>query len=320
MPMPRKFLVVPRLPHAGLGNMLLVWARAVVFAELNQLPIRQPNWQLPHIGPWLRRERCKRYYGSFFTSHHYKSGLRSFAGGVAYQKYFHHNPLIEKIDLNTAQYAMNGKHSFVFDEMPPWQDYFQDLKQYQSLIKQKFFADIRPQLLKQILSRPRPAIALHIRRGDYGSPEGVNDFATQRIVYTPLEWYVSTLSSLRQTLGYDIPATIFSDGRADELGDILRLPNVNLSPEASALSDLITMSRSKLLVASCHSSFSGWASYLSQSPTLWDSNRASLYEAILPDPIGLEIYNGGFDPLDPSIPSLLRQNLDQIFLNRVCSC
>jgi hypothetical protein len=32
------------LPFAGLGNMLLVWARAAIFAELNHLPMVAPMW------------------------------------------------------------------------------------------------------------------------------------------------------------------------------------------------------------------------------------------------------------------------------------
>lgn len=57
-----KFLVYSRLPKAGLGNMLLIWSRAVLFADINHLPVVAPDWSKFVIEPYLRGERDKRYY------------------------------------------------------------------------------------------------------------------------------------------------------------------------------------------------------------------------------------------------------------------
>jgi hypothetical protein len=306
-----KFVVSTSLPHAGLGNMLLVWARAVVFAELNSLPLIAPNWQSIHIGPWLRKERCKRYYGSFFSAEKYQNRWIFAISGIINEVPITYNPPIEKINLETIGVV---SQVFLFDKMPPWDDYFKDLKEHHALVKEKLYGDIHKDLLNQILQKPSPEIGIHIRRGDYQSPQIGDDFAVRRYVFTPLDWYVSTLKLIRKCAGYDIPVTVFSDGYAEELRDILVLPNVSISPETSAIFDMITMSRSKILIASAHSSFSAWASYLCQCPTIWYSDRAKLYKPIFTNEVKEKIFEGGIDPCaDNPIPELLKENISQLF-------
>jgi hypothetical protein len=232
------YIVNADLPFAGLGNMLLVWARAITFAELNELPMVAPMWNGVHIGPWLRKERCKRYYGNFFSTRHYHSLWQYLLGKSLKRNTFHPNPPIAKLDLAGDEFAENNRHVFLFDQMPPWNDYFQDLKEHHSIVKKNLYRDIHQDLLAQILQTPAPHIGIHIRRGDYQPPQEGDDFIRRRAVYTKLEWYVDTLKSIRQEVGEDIPATVFSDGYPAELADILALPNVVLSTETSALSDV----------------------------------------------------------------------------------
>lgn len=303
-------VVNANLPFAGLGNMLLVWARAVTFAELNQLPMVAPLWSSIHIGPWLRRERCKRYYGNFFSTRHYTPRWQYLISKRFKKSSVYSNPAVAKLARAGNELARAGQSVFLFDQMPPWNDYFQDLKDYQDIVKEKLYRDIHQNLLTEILQKPAPKIGIHIRRGDYQQPQEDDDFAVKRCVYTKLEWYVDVLMAIRAEIGEDIPATVFSDGYPEELQDILLLPNVTLSAETSALSDLITMSRSRLLIASAHSSFSAWASYLGQCPTIWQPERYHLYEPIFTKELKERVYEGGFDPRSTAgMPELLRQNL-----------
>jgi hypothetical protein len=305
-----KYIVNTNLPHAGLGNMLLVWARSVAFAELNSLPMVAPMWNSLHIGPWLRKERCKRYYGSFFSTSHYENRWKFIASNIFRNATVHSNPPIVKLDLNCTEFSQSDRNVFLFDRMPPWNDYFQDLKDYQTIVKNRLYGDIHQDLLGQILQKPAPEIGIHIRRSDYQAPKDGDDFTVNRIVYTKLDWYINVLKSVREQAGENVPATIFSDGYPEELADILRLPNVSLSTETSALSDLITMSRSSLLIGSSHSSFSAWSSYLGQCPTIWNSNRAHLYEPIFPVELKEKVYEGGFDPLSEArTPEILKENI-----------
>lgn len=308
-----KFIVDTNLPYAGLGNMLLVWARAAVFAELNSLPMLAPMWQSFHVGPWLRQERCKRYYGQFFSSKHYASRWQWLLAKNSTGRTVYHNPVIAKVNLSDTEFVLGQQHAFIFDKMPPWNDYFQDLKIHQPLVKKKLYDDVRPKLLAEILSKPAPEIGLHIRRGDYAKPNSQDDFKTNRCVYTPLDWYIKVLKKIRQKIGTDTPAVVFSDGYPEELSDILSMPNVKISPETSALSDMITMSRSKILVGSSHSSFSAWASYLGQCPTIWHSDRHHLYEPIFTPDLKKYVFEGSLDPFtDGKLPTLLCENLAQL--------
>ena len=171
------FVVATRLPRAGLGNMLLVWARAVIFSELNSLPMLAPNWKTFYPGAWLRGERVKRYYGSYFSDINYRSRLAYNINSLLSPKYIHSNPNISTLDLTSSEFESSGQHTFLFDRMPPWNDYFKDLKNYQPLIKKKLYDDIHQPLLDKILARPSPQIGIHIRRGDYQQPQTGEDFA-----------------------------------------------------------------------------------------------------------------------------------------------
>jgi len=135
--MPPTNVVSMKLPHAGLGNMLLVWARATTFATLNEMPVVNPVWGSPHIGPWLRGERCKRFYGSLFSSKVYQSRAKHNLNSLLHRFQVQKNPEIKKLDLGLSSNQLPQYQKFLFDKMPPWNDYFKDLKEHQPIIKEQ---------------------------------------------------------------------------------------------------------------------------------------------------------------------------------------
>jgi hypothetical protein len=311
--MTQNFIVDPQLPSAGLGNMLLVWAKAVLFAEINSLPVLAPKWMRIYPGSLLRGEKL-RYYGSYFSDSHYRSRLVHGTRNVLSPKQVHLNLPVCKLDLTSEKFDTAYQHMFVFDQTPSWNDYFQDLRDYQTIVKQKLYADIYPHLLIKILALPAPQIGVHIRRGDYAPPKSGDNFAAGVNVYTPIEWYVDVIRSIRKEVGRDVSCTIFSDAYPEELPEIMALPNISISSKTSALSDMITMSRSQILIGSANSSFSAWASYLGQCPTLWTATRAKFYKPIFTAETQKYIYEGGFDPQEELIPTLLKQNINKLGL------
>jgi hypothetical protein len=68
--------VVALLPNVGLANKLFVWAKAEVFAMLNDMPNDTMGWTWPKIGPTLCGERSLRMYGRYIRS-------RKGAGSIA---------------------------------------------------------------------------------------------------------------------------------------------------------------------------------------------------------------------------------------------
>ncbi len=305
-----QFLVYPQLPKAGLGNMLLVWARAVLFADMNNLPVVAPAWGKLLIGPYLRGERDKRTYGNLFYTKNYVSKFHYFIA-MFKKKYLHYNSALSKIELSNLEPREVDLHLFIFNELPHWSDYFVDLKEHQSIIKQRLLSSIRPSVLAEIYNRRVPQIGIHIRMSDFRVLKPDEDFTKLGHVRTPLSWFIKVVDAIRGIVGYDVPATIFSDGHAHELCELLRLKSVSLAPTASALSDMLTLSRSKLLIASSGSTFSSWASYLGQCPTIW--HPAHFHAGVFSYVLSKSVFEGGFDPESMAVPDLLIHNTKVAF-------
>lgn len=307
------FLVYPKLPKAGLGNMLLVWAKSVLFAHINSLPIVAPNWGQVKLGPFLRGERDKRYYGNFFCNKDSVSQFKYFAAKLK-KHHVYHNPAISKLELSNLEAQGLDSYLFIFNEVPHWSDYFIDIKEHQPLIKKKLFSILRPSVFKTISTLPAPDIGIHVRMSDFKVLKPGEDFAKLGNTRTPISWYIRVISTIREIAGYDVPVTLVSDGHDNELEELLKLSQVSRSPSASALSDMLTLSRSKLLITSSGSTFSSWASYLGQCPTIW--HPAHFHAGVFSYDISRTVFEGGFDPESMTVPDLLIHNIKEIFLSK----
>ncbi|MAZ00827.1 MAG: hypothetical protein CMP58_01375 [Flavobacteriales bacterium] len=104
--------------------------------------------------------------------------------------------------------------------------------------------------------------------GDFKSVENENKIRegawNMRI---SLKWYKSIIEKI-VNINKDINVYIFSDATNKELKEILDVYNVKRCYFGSAISDLLALSRGKVLVASA-STFSMWASFLGQNHTIW---------------------------------------------------
>jgi hypothetical protein len=87
-------------------------------------------------------------------------------------------------------------------------------------------------------------------------------------VQLPLEWYGAVLQDLRRALGFQAQAFVFSDGREEELADLLALPKITLRRGGQAITDMLMLARARCMIAS-GSTFSMWASFLGQVPCVW---------------------------------------------------
>lgn len=302
-------IVLPILPRAGLGNMMLVWAQASVFAKLNQIPMIEPFWHPIRLGPWLRGEKDKRYYGNTFISSSLFEQAKVSTTAKLKLATLHYNLPVKKLDSSFFLENKSSKRIFVFNDFPQWQDYFGNIREENQFIRDKLIKQIHPRKRQEILERQPPNIGIHIRLGDYTEPKPSADFSIDRNTRTPLDWYVRVLQSLRALLGYPVQATVFSDGRENELKQILDLENVELSKNESALSDMLTLSRGSILISSSHSTFSGWASFLGQMPTIRYPERSKLYKPIFSSDTREKIFEGAYDPKNISMPYLLKENL-----------
>jgi hypothetical protein len=139
-----------------------------------------------------------------------------------------------------------------------------------------------PELLRIVLPEHKraletgfsPDVAIHVRLGDF-----VYDDPSRGNTRIDLGWYIGILNRLREHLGVNSVA-LFSDGTDEELAPLLSIEGVTRVTFGSSIADIIGLSCARIFIAS-GSTFSMWASYLGQMPTIWFPRR--LHHPILKD-------------------------------------
>ena len=89
-----KSIVYVDLPKAGLGNKLIVWARAYVFAEKYNYKLYRTSWIYFNIGPFIRRERKKRLYFLYLKKNNFSSILMQIIFPLIPKSKIQKNPLL----------------------------------------------------------------------------------------------------------------------------------------------------------------------------------------------------------------------------------
>ncbi len=288
-----------QLPHAGLGNMLLVWARARVFADINNLPLIQSSWVKPRVGWLLRGEKHPRLYIGYFVS----PSLIDMA-----RKWWVLKTYYQIIDPEISQIASrNSRVCYVFRQLPHWSDFFAGLKEYRDQLRSHIYHMLTMKYRRRLTEIQAPVIGVHIRRGDFRELRANEDFANVGLVRTPLSYFCTLISEIRDFCGTCLPVTIFSDGKDHELHDVLLLPNVHRASANADIVDMLLFSRSKLLITSAGSSFSSWAVFLSDAPALIHPDH--VHAPIRSNEINKKFFEGGVRGSNITWPDLLKQNI-----------
>ena len=237
-----------RFPRAGLGNRLIPWARAEVFAEINQLDFVRPQWMQFKIGPFLRGEIDMRLYGGQFRQ---RAGyLPWWRGFYPFSRTINNPKLCDNANREDVAYVFDD-HTILFS----------DLIGYRNIVSRRLCQVTRSNVKAKAEALGDSSLAVHIRLGDFKAIPGMA---------SSIDWYARTIQELLKAFPKLSPALVFSDASDSEIAPVLSIPSVRRVTTGSALGDIWALSRSKVLVASGNSSFSAWASYLSQSPTLYE--------------------------------------------------
>lgn len=244
----RKVLAVmryayPYLLRRGLCNMLFTWAQAVSYCYNQNAKMIAPVWtRLTRIGPLLRGERYKRYYGGEFTNNGYVSGIRRWW-------LLHFN----KGSIRTFR-GMDG--------------FFDPFIKNQKIIKEELSRIIAPSILLEVqrIVQEEPYVGVHVRRGDF----------VVAGLLTPDEWYIRAIEAALKSAadqGVDIHTIrVFTDGYPDEVAFISKAfmrHKVVVMKKAPAIQDVLAMSNAVILVCTADSTFSMWAVFLGQIPSVW---------------------------------------------------
>jgi hypothetical protein len=246
--MMKKAKVYVQFPKTGLGNMLLVWSRAFVFAQINGLPFITSGWGGIRWGAWIRWERKKRTYWGYFKENTFWERAQ-----LAFQRRSFkiiREPGIEQIALDE-----NEKSLFLFDQVYTDNDLFAPLRGRRTLVRQGIMDILLPAMKQRLHEYNPPVISVHIRRGDFkfGNP------------ITPTDFFINSIQLAREISGKELPVTVFTDASPEEIKDVLALPNVKLTDDKPDILDILLMSKSKVIVLSRSSTFSYWGAFLSDA-------------------------------------------------------
>lgn len=246
-------IVYVKFPKVGIGNLLLIWARAKVFAEINHFEVITSSWWGIRWGTILRKENKKRFYFGYFKESTLLQRYRVLFFQFFKAKYY--EPAFDS-------YSHFPTSIFIFNEVAVSPDLFKFLREHRNFIHEEIYKLINPSVLKSLDTYSIPSISIHIRRGDfkYGNP------------ITPLSFFINSINLIRENYEEELPVTIFTDASAMEISEIFSIPNVCMAEKKPDILDILLMSKSKVVVLSQSSTFSYWAAFLSDAIIIKPAN------------------------------------------------
>lgn len=268
-----------RLGGAGLGNLLFIYARALVLSEETGCKMIYPTWPCIKIGPILRGEKDKRFYFDLFSNESgYISGLKKYR-----LLYFNKKCVVKNPDdvYKVADGSVLIYNNFVMN--------FDGLKAYRNFIGENLAKNLKKKNKKPLNEDYSNTINVHIRCGDFRIADKtvlINGTNNTRI---PISWYANIIRQIRQILGGKVIFNVFSDGTDEELREVLSLENTRRVYYGTSIADIFALSRAKLIIAS-GSSFSMWARFLGNCNSISYTNQRKDFVA---DKDRFEIETGG---------------------------
>ena len=255
-----------RLGGPGLGNLLFVWARAIACSEKLNYKLISPNWNTLKIGTYIRKEKDKRTYRNLFID----SGIQGF------KKYLIQFFSISFIQNSKFKNIFKIPNVVVFSGMGSQMN---DIINDHLIIKKKLNSILTKEVLSLIEKNRPKHIGVHVRFGDFQMENEKLLRSGTTNTRIPIKWYVDVINKLKNKFGEQTEFLIFSDGSQIDLKDILLLKNVYLAKGGNAISDMISLSYSKTIIAS-NSTFSLWSSYLGRCNTIWfpGTKRFNLFD------------------------------------------
>jgi hypothetical protein len=239
--------------------MLIPWARCVLWCKDHQAEIIAPQWSWIHPKRLLREGRDERCYWGYFNNFGYVKGFRkAYALTIM--------PRIQEADVVSRGHpGMSGV--VVFYGLGGFA-----LPACRS-------GEIASELLRISNVKYVPALyppgkgflALHVRLGDFGPAMEEQLIMGRPNIRQPIRWYLEALRAIKSAIRVPLNTKLYSDGTDEELAVILKEPGVERSRNRIALTDLWEMSTASVIIGS-RSSFTYWASYLGQVPTLYFQN------------------------------------------------
>jgi glycosyltransferase involved in cell wall biosynthesis len=277
-----KSIALVRFPNWGLGNLMLIWAKAFVFSQLNNIPLVVSHWWGIRLGAILRKERTNRLYLGQFK----ETSIVRLAKGLLKSKLAR---VVKEPPIKPAQPTDDSPRVYLFNELTLQTNPFQDLWEHRKALKLAIHDMLTLRMKNRVNELPSLAIGLHIRRGDFKKGSTL----------TPLRFFIEAIQSIRTLENAELPALVFSDGTEEELSEVLALPYTSRATTNPEIIDILALSKSKYLILSYGSTFGYWAAFLSNATVI---RPKDWIERIAPDrPDEYREFSLGLDsPIDRS--------------------
>lgn len=272
-----------RFGGPGLGNLLFIWARSIIFANENHFQIISPTWPSLKIGPWIRNEKDKRFYGDLFKS------INSDVRGIKKQALLLFG---KKTSLDDIKFASESS-VILYDT---FEMNFNGLVEYRDMLVSTIIDHLKNKnsFAKDFVADD--AVNVHVRLGDFISNEKeLNSGANNTKI--PIDWYVETIEKIRKLVG-NVHINVFSDGTDEEIEKLLELDNVERVNFGNSISDIIALSKSPLMISS-GSSFSMWARFIGLSSCI--AYPKQIKDRFLSDDEGFEVEIGFNDSFSEEV-------------------
>lgn len=266
-----------RLGGPGLGNLLFIWAHSLVYAKKNCLDMIWPTWPSLKLGPWVRHEKDKRFYGDLFVNQSgHVDGLRKQWLLLTAKKI-----PADKFERMEQSVGARQDAIVIYDN---FRMSFDGLREYRKDIVALICGNLKSKNAQVLDYKADKSINVHIRLGDFSKNANALKQGSNN-VRIPIEWYISMIQKVRDVVGC-IPVNIFSDGTDQELEQVLVLDKVSRITFGNSISDIIALSKAPLIISS-GSSFSLWARFLGATCNI--SYPGQIKERDLTDISGFEI-------------------------------
>lgn len=246
-----------RIGGDGLGNLLFNWARCMVASREHGWRVVWPTWKShkpknKRVNPYDHRL----YDDLFEPTDEYVHGWRK-PLALASRRWVSEQDALADPPRRRCVVQFRGM-----------QGRFETFLGQREWVRERLLAMTRPEHLAGYRAACPAPVSIHVRRGDFAWRPDREATASSDNSALPIEWYVAALEAVRAQARSTLEAWVFSDGTEQELAPLLSMPAVRRMEYGSAIADMLALSRGRLLVAS-GSTFSMWASWLGQVPTMW---------------------------------------------------
>src|ERR1017187_3797326 len=191
-----------RLGGAGLGNLLVTWARAVGVSKQYSLRLMYPTWPSLKIGRYIRRERDKRLYADLFhANRRYTHGFEKYMNLLMLPR------VTEEAFRNSPEKYLQSPHLIRFTGMD---GFFSAILEEHAYVREELLQITRKRHRRALSHDFSKSVSLHIRMGDFiatASFDEIRNGVGHR--RTPLDWYARRIVQLKDVLGNDTRFFIF---------------------------------------------------------------------------------------------------------------